>query len=103
VALLARARAAGIAVVRTGKGALALDVPPHAADLAGLLRAREAQVLALFNWRSAVVAEPAPCLLCARPVLLRDPAERRPAHKVCVDVLLHIGDKPAGPGRGEGN
>jgi hypothetical protein len=91
VALLGRAHAAGVAVSRTGKGSLVLEVPPHAADLAAALRTRERAVLALFTWRSAVVAEqPAPCLLCARPALLRDPAERRPAHKVCVDALLQI-------------
>lgn len=88
VVLLARAHAAGVAVSRTRKGALVLDVPSHAANLAAALRARETQVLALFTWRSALVAEPAPCLLCALPALLRDPAERSAVHKVCVDALL---------------
>ena len=88
--LLRRARAAGVTVFRTPnpKGALALDIPPDAAALAAELREREQQLSALFDWRHAPVAKPAPCLLCHRPALLRDPAEQLPAHKVCVDQLL---------------
>lgn len=90
VITLARAHAAGVAVSRTGKGTLVIDAASgaSAADLAALVRAREQQVLALFDWRRAIVADPESCLLCARPALLRDPAEHCAAHKVCVDVLL---------------
>lgn len=93
VLLLRRARAARVTVTRTPRGALALDIPPDVDTLAPALRACEAHLLALFNWHSAPVAAPAPCLLCNAPALLRDPAEHRPAHKVCVDALL----RPASP------
>jgi hypothetical protein len=88
VLLLARARAAGVALTRPGKGTLDFQAPDGAAELAALLRKREPGLLASFDWRGAGVAEPAPCLLCGRPALLRDPAERAPAHKMCVDALL---------------
>jgi hypothetical protein len=88
ILLLQRARAVGVTVGRTGRGALVLDIPPRAAGLAAALHACEPQLLALFDWRRAPVAQRAPCLLCRRPALLRDPADHRPAHKVCVDDLL---------------
>lgn len=87
--LLRRSRAAGITVSRTPKGGLALEIPPDADALGAQLREREHQLSALFDWRRAPVTKPAPCLLCQRPALLRDPAEQLPAHKVCVDALLH--------------
>lgn len=90
VLTLRRARAAGITVARTLKGALTLDIPPGAEVLGAELREREQQVAALFDWRRAPVVKPAPCLLCRRPALLRDPAEQLPAHKVCVDLLLAV-------------
>lgn len=86
--LLRRARAAGVTISRTAKGAVALDIPRNAAALGVQLRGREQQIAALFDWRHALVGQPAPCLLCASPALLRDPAEGQPAHKVCVDRLL---------------
>jgi hypothetical protein len=89
ILLLQRARAARVTVGRTARGALTLDIPPQAANLAPTLHAREPQLLALFDWHRAPVAQPAPCLLCRRPALLRDPVDHRPAHKVCVDALLH--------------
>jgi len=87
--LLRRARSAGVTISRTPKGALALDIPPSATALTAELHEREQQLAALFDWRRAPVTNPAPCLLCHRPALLRDPAEQLPAHKVCVDLLLH--------------
>ena len=89
VLLLRRARAAGVTVSRTPKGALSLESPPTVDALAATLRECEQDLLALFDWRRAHLARPAPCLLCERPALLRDPAEQQPAHKVCVDQLLH--------------
>lgn len=86
--LLRRARAAGVTISRTPKGAVVLDIPPATAGLAAELREREQQFTALFDWRRAPVARPAPCLLCTRPALLRDPVDHSPAHKVCVDLLL---------------
>ena len=88
ILLLRRARAAGVTVSRTAKGAVVLDIPPAAGGVAVELREREQQVAALFDWRRAPVTRPAPCLLCDRPALLRDPADHSPAHKVCVDQLL---------------
>lgn len=88
VLLARRARAAGVIITRTTKGAPALEIPPGADALAALLREREQHLAALFDWRHAPVTTPAPCLLCQRPALLRDPAEHQPAHKVCVDVLF---------------
>ncbi|HTJ70250.1 MAG TPA: hypothetical protein VL551_22120 [Actinospica sp.] len=87
--LLRRARDAGVSISRTPKGALALEIPPDAETLAATLREREQHLTALFDWRQAPVTQPAPCLLCQRPAMLRDPADHLPAHKVCVDELLH--------------
>ena len=86
--LLRRARAAGVTISRTAKGTVALDIPHSAAALTAELREREQHLAALFDWRHAPVTQPAPCLLCGRPALLRDPADHSPAHKVCVDQLL---------------
>lgn len=96
--LLHRARAAGVTLTRTPRGTLALEIPPEADPLAPALHAAEAHLLALFDWRRAPVAGPLPCLICRRPALLRDPAEHRPAHKVCVDVLLAAGPIPGQDG-----
>ena len=86
---LQRARAAGVTISRTAKNVVTLDIPPDATEPAAALHGREQQISALFDWRQAPVTKPAPCLLCTRPALLRDPAEHTPAHKVCVDALLH--------------
>lgn len=88
VILARRAHAAGVVISRTPKGPVALEIPPGADALAAELRHREQQLGALFDWSHATVAAPAPCLLCQRPAVLRDPADRLPAHKVCVDQLL---------------
>lgn len=87
--LINRARTAGVLVGRGADGTLTLRAPEAAAPLAKQLRQRQADVLALFDWRRARVADdPQPCLLCHRPAILRDPVEHRPAHKVCVDRLI---------------
>lgn len=76
--LLRRARDAGVSISRTPKGALALEIPPDAETLAATLCEREQHLTALFDWRQAPVAQPAPCLLCQRPAMLRDPADHLP-------------------------
>lgn len=87
-ALVAEACAVGVQIGYTADGALTLRAPKIAAPLARALRARETEVLKLFDWTHARVAEAAPCALCHRPAILRDPAESRPCHKVCVDALI---------------
>jgi len=88
VNLVAQGHRAGVQIGRAPDGSLLLRAPKPAAPLARQLRAREAEVLQLWDWRPAPVAEPAPCLLCGRPAILRDPVEHRPCHKVCIDPLL---------------
>lgn len=39
----------------------------------------------VLNWRHAKVGDPAPCVLCGRPALLRDPDSGVPKHKVCAE------------------
>lgn len=89
VSLLAEACAAQVEISRDARGALLLRAPQNAVALARRLRDRQAEVLLLFDWTHAALDESAPCVLCGRPALLRDPADRRPCHKVCVDRLLH--------------
>lgn len=38
------------------------------------------------DWRTARIGEPAPCVVCGRPALLRHPVTGRPHHKVCADA-----------------
>lgn len=94
---LSEARAAGIDVGRTAYGALTLRAPREAVPLATALRLREADVLALYDWTRAVVADAQPCLLCSRPALLRDPVDHQPCHKICVDVLIRCDAPPSVP------
>jgi hypothetical protein len=89
VLLLRRAREAEVIVARSVRGTLALDIAPEADTFAPALLACESHLLALFDWRRAPGAGPAPYPLCHAPALPRDPAEHRPAHQVCVDALLH--------------
>lgn len=37
----------------------------------------------LLDWRHAKVGDPAPCVLCRKPALMRDPDTQQPKHKVC--------------------
>lgn len=96
IALLAEACAAQVEISRDARGALLLRAPQDAVTLGRRLRVREADVLRLFDWTQAVLDDPAPCVLCHRPAMLRDPVERRPCHKVCVDRLLRRAAKPRG-------
>lgn len=99
VALLVQARTLDITFGLRADGGLRIDTPKSAATFARALRARDADVLALFDWRRARVADdPQPCLICHRPAILRDPAEHRPAHKMCVDRLI----RPSTVARAEG-
>ena len=99
ITLLARARTAGIKLSRHPDGGLRIQAPATAAPIAKTLRARQADVLPLLgalgldpvvlNWRDAWLADdPAPCVICRRPALLRDPYDNRPMHKTCAERLL---------------
>jgi hypothetical protein len=88
VRLVADAAEAGVVIARGEHGSLTLRAPRESIALAKQLRARDIAVLGLYDWRHAAVAEPKPCLLCRLPAILRDPVEHRPAHKVCVDLLI---------------
>lgn len=41
-----------------------------------------------LDWRHAIVGDPAPCVLCRRPALMRDPDTKQPKHKVCAESAL---------------
>lgn len=88
VILVAQARAAGVVIARGTESALTLRAPRAAAALARQIRARDADVLKLYDWSHAPVSESAPCVLCLQPSVLRDPAEGTPCHKVCCDPLM---------------
>ncbi|GAA3037103.1 hypothetical protein [Streptomyces glomeratus] len=42
----------------------------------------------LLDWRHAQVGDPAPCVLCRSPALMRDPDTNQPKHKVCAEQAL---------------
>lgn len=93
VALMAQAAAVGVRVQRISEDHLDILAPPAAAPAAKLVRSRAAEVLRLFDWTHAAVAAPAPCLLCQRPAMLRDPVDSKPCHKVCADAALFDGSR----------
>lgn len=94
VILLQRARRAGIRLGRRTGGGLAIHTTAASDTLARAVRARDAEVLRLADWHHATVAaQPAPCVLCARAAILRDPVDGVPCHKVCVDELLDTNDR----------
>jgi len=93
VTLMAQAAAAGVRVQRTREDHLDILGPPAAAPVAKLVRSRAAEVLRLFDWTHAAVTAPAPCLLCEKPAILRDPANSKPCHKVCADATLYAGHR----------
>lgn len=39
----------------------------------------------LLDWRHATVGDPAPCVLCGRDALMRNPDTGVPTHKVCAE------------------
>lgn len=42
----------------------------------------------VLDWRHAKIGDPAPCVLCGRPALMRDPDTQQPKHKVCAEEAL---------------
>lgn len=102
VALLVQARTLDITFGVRADGSLRIDTPKSAASFARALRARDADVLALFDWRRAGTGDPAPCLICRRPAILRDPVEHRPAHKTCVDRIIRTVTAPPMEGAARG-
>lgn len=94
-ALVAEAKTAGVQIGHGDSGALTLRAPKSAAPLALALRAREAEVTAYlrrgatfdpYAWQRAKVADPAPCVHCGQPAILRHPDTGLPCHKVCDDA-----------------
>jgi predicted RNase H-like nuclease len=95
VILVAQSRRAGVVMERARDGALGIRAPREAGALAKQLRAREVDVLQLFDWYHARLGEPEPCLLCGQPAILRDPVENRPCHKVCCGQIVRASRLPA--------
>jgi hypothetical protein len=85
--------------VRPG-GALDIRGPSAAGHLGNALRERQREVLALYGWAGASVGQPAPCAICRRPAILRDPVDGRPCHKTCADALLLCDPAEGSPRRG---
>jgi hypothetical protein len=89
VLLVARAVNAGVRIGRSRAGALTLNGRTEEGRALGeQLRAREADVLQLYDWYHARLDEPERCLLCGQYAILRDPVEHRPCHKVCINALI---------------
>jgi hypothetical protein len=91
VLLVQQAHQIGVTVARRRDGTLGIRTTAAADAVARALRARDAEVLRLYDWSRATVADGAPCLLCGKSAMLRDPVDGRPCHKTCVDVLLKPG------------
>ena len=94
-ALVAEAKTAGVQIGHDVNGTLTLRATKSAAPLARELRARETEVIAYlrwgatfdpYAWQHAKVADPAPCVLCGQPAILRHPDTGLPCHKVCDDA-----------------
>lgn len=69
VILVRRVSAARLRLTRSPDGGLAIRGPRSRADLAAQLRARQADVVLLFDWSHARLDEPKPCVICRRPAL----------------------------------
>ena len=41
--------------------------------------------MARLDWRTATVEDPAPCVLCGKPALMRSPDRGVPCHKTCAE------------------
>lgn len=89
VLIVQQAHQIGIRFERRRDGSLGIRTNAAADTVARALRARDAEVLRLFEWRNASVADAASCLLCSKPTILREPVDSRPCHKICCDALLH--------------
>jgi hypothetical protein len=98
VGLLLEARRIGVILERRADGHLRIAAPPGTHTLGAELRLHEAAVLPYadtysgrsngIDWRNATVGDPAPCRLCGRPALIRDPHIHRPVHKACLEDAL---------------
>ena len=42
----------------------------------------------LLDWRTAMVGDPEPCVICARPAFLRSPRTGKPCHKTCAEAWI---------------
>ncbi|MBB6001342.1 hypothetical protein HNR25_005173 [Streptomonospora salina] len=103
VVLLARAKAAGL-TLRALDGRLRIAGPRRHGDLGQALLERKETVLEILptylgerpglDWCHGGVGELAPCLLCGRPSLVRDPYEYVPMHKLCADPAIRWGVLP---------
>lgn len=85
--IIQQAHQIGVRLQRHHDGSLGIRTNAAADAVARALRARDQDVLRLYDWTRAGTADAAPCLLCGRPALLRDPVDGRPCHKVCCDAL----------------
>lgn len=48
----------------------------------------------LLDWSRAAVGDPAPCIACGRPALLRHPETAQPHHKVCDERVAPVPEPP---------
>lgn len=47
-----------------------------------------------LDWRQSSVGDPAPCVVCRRPALMRHPETGQPHHKVCGEPAVHAAAVP---------
>lgn len=88
VLLIRYANESGVEISRRPDSTLKILTPDAAEGIARAVRSRDQDVLKLYDWSHAGVGDPAPCLLCGRGALLRDPVEGRPCHRGCCNKLL---------------
>ena len=43
-----------------------------------------------LDWSRATVGDPAPCIACRRPAILRHPVSGQPHHKVCSEPASNV-------------
>lgn len=48
-----------------------------------------------LDWSRAKIGDPAPCIVCRRPALLRHPVSGQPHHKVCTEPVSNTAPVPA--------
>ncbi len=105
VHLLRQGRRAHLWIDESPAGRLVVRGDRRHAALADQLLARKADVLSvvhlwngrtpILDWRRARVADdPAPCVLCRRSTLLRDPWDNLPCHKTCAEAAIRWGAVP---------
>jgi hypothetical protein len=91
VLVVQQAHQLGIRLTKRRDGSIAIRTTAATDTVARALRSRDAAVLRLYDWSRARLDDPAPCLLCSRSAMMRDPVDGRPCHKVCVGPLLGLG------------